>query len=159
MASFIYNQALADVFGGDLDLDGAVLSVALVTSTYNADPSDEIADSGGGSDMESGELNISSGYVRGYGGSGRLILANRVITIDAVNDTVTFTNTVDFLWSSLPAGGTIVAAVLLIEDFLGSAGNDTETRLVSYNQLAQNMITDGSDIQIAFPSGLIVGTT
>lgn len=148
---FVTNIALQEMQGGGTPINPltATIKVALVDNTYEGDPDDEVADAGTTTDVESAEINVT-GYTRGYGGAGRKTLSNKVIVKDNARNSAYFDNTVDLTWTSLGAGATIIGAVLLIEDHLGVAGNDTETRVTHFLKAGANIETNGSDVKIVF---------
>jgi hypothetical protein len=169
--SFIYNQAGYEIFARSatptLDLETvAKLKIMLVNSLYSAANDDahkdiELVDAGGGSDILTGEIN-ATGYTGTYGGAGRLDLTVSPSFGVGPNDTanrVEFdSNDVD--WGTLGgvADDTIIGAVIIVEDQVGVAGNDTESRPVMFIDLADTT-TNGSGFQIQWSSAGIAHWT
>lgn len=157
MASFVTNRAAKEML--EAFLSSETVKVALVTSTYAGDKDDVEADAGGANDVVDGEISVS-GYTGGYGGAGRKTLANKSFSADDSDDEGVFDNTVDLTWTSLAAGATIAAAVLLIEDFLGAASDDTDTLVIARLELSSPVPTNGSDFTLSFDTeGLINANT
>lgn len=153
--SFVTNIALKEILEGSINLSLDTIKAALVTDDYDGDPDDEVADDGTANDVASNEPEVS-GYTGGYGGAGRQALANKSFSADDSRNSGKFTNTVDITWTSLGAGATIQGVVLLIEDFVGVAGNDTETRVISFHRASTPVDTNGSDIKaVIATNGLI----
>lgn len=156
MASFVSNVSAKEML--EAYLSSETLKVMLVNSTYTPNPDTDVVQEGG-ADIMSAEINVV-GYTAGYGSSSRKTLSNKLFTAnDSLNRGV-FDNTADLVWDALGAGATISGAVIVIEDYLGSTGDDTETRVVIYLQLDTPVATDGSDFQLTFNSnGIAVGQT
>lgn len=148
MASLVYNKAKQEIADGALDLDtDTKVKVMLVNSGYTPDADHEVVDAGGASDPIDAEI-VATNYTGGYGGAGRLALATRVVNLDLTNDRAEF-DADDLTWTSLggATNDTIVAAIIIKEDHLGATGNDTETRLIAYVDVADTT-TNGGDFTI-----------
>jgi hypothetical protein len=148
MASVMHIQALfemmdhADTNALDLENDTKVKWM-LLDSTYTADPDTLLVDAGGASDYLDAEPTIT-GYAGGYGGAGRLALASRAWSVDTANNRVEFDGA-DNDWGTLGNGSnaTIVALGLIKEDHLGVTGNDTESRVIAYIDIADTTTNGG----------------
>lgn len=111
-ASFWYSKAILKIVTGSIDLDTDVLKVGLSTSTHNPDIDDQYLDDGGADDFVDGEISVS-GYVAGFGNSGRKSLVSRTVTEDATNNRVKL-DANDSVWTAL-ASVVINQATLLKE--------------------------------------------
>lgn len=112
MADFHYNQAAADVYDGSLDMLVDTIKVGLSTSTHVPIRDDDFIDEVGADDFVDGELS-GSGYVSGFGNSGRLTLASKAIVVDKPNNRAEF-DAADVTWTGISAG-TAAQATLLKE--------------------------------------------
>lgn len=130
MANRWYNRALKEVFNQNatptLDLiTGSVLKVMLVGSGYTFNPDDDFVSSGAGT--PGGEEVSGTGYVGGFGGSGRLALATKTITEDDANDRSPF-DALDVTWTAPNPNGFTAAAAIVIEE----RTNDADSLLVMF---------------------------
>ncbi len=114
------------------------IEVMLVDSTYVGNADDDFVDDGGATDPESKEISVT-GYVPGFGNSGRKALAGRTITTDDVNDRAEF-NANDVTWSSLGSGATIGSIILYKK-----GASDALSQLIGKFDIA-DLATNGSDI-------------
>ena len=142
MASILFNKAKEDIIGGVIDLNADTLKLMLVDSTYTPDPDTELVDAGGASDILDAEISVT-GYTGGWGGAGRKTLTSKNFSNDSATDRAIFDSTVDYTWSSLGAGATIVAAVLIKE----GGANDTTSRPIVYID-TNDVSTNGGDITL-----------
>ena len=150
---FIYNTAAREMWRGAggtaLDLGAATkLKIGLASSSYVANRDDDVADAAGANDFIDHEVS-GTGYTAGYGGSGRKTLASKTYTLNKASDRTEF-DAADVVWSSIDAGSAD-QAVAFVEDHLGAAGNDTETRLVAQDATNFPVTFNGGDftLQIA----------
>ena len=141
MATFVYNLAAADIADGTIDLLTNTIKVMLVTSSYVANRDDDVVDAGGANDAVDHEISVS-GYVAGWGNSGRKALVNKTVTEDDANDRAEF-DAADITWTALGAGATIAAAILIKE----GGANDTTSRLIAYLDIADTP-TNGGDFTL-----------
>jgi hypothetical protein len=83
------------------------MEVILVTDTYAAaaNKDDAIAT------VVAGEIPNISGYVRGFGGAGRKLLAGKTVTKDVANDRVVYDANDPSVWT-LGVGATVGGAVI-----------------------------------------------
>lgn len=95
------------------------------------------------------ELTVSSGYVKGYGGSGRKALATKAISIATKDIKFTADNLVagSTGWTALPAGDTIAGAIVIYE----TGGTDATAVMIVYKDLTDTA-TNGSDVGITWHS-------
>lgn len=135
----IYNKAKTLLMNGQLNLLNDTIKVMLVNSSYAPDPDDDYV---GNSGVASAEVS-GTGYVGGYGGSGRKILTNKVITEDDTNDRAYF-DADDVTWAGINAG-TIAAAVLIKE---GVTDDNTSLLIAYIDQGGFPVITNGGDLTI-----------
>jgi hypothetical protein len=119
-----------------LDLLGnANIKVMLVGTGYTPDKDHDFVDSitGGSSKELSG-----TGYVAGFGGSGRKTLASKTVTKDNTND-VAFFDAADVTWTAINAG-TVAYAVVIKE-----VTNDADSPILATLTISPNIVTNGSD--------------
>jgi len=160
MASVMHIQALfemmdhADTNALDLQNDTKVKAI-LLNSTYTADPDTTLVDAGGASDYLDAEI-VATGYTGAYGGAGRLAYASRAWSVDTANNRVEF-DAADLDFSNLGNGSndTIVALGIIKEDHLGVLGNDTESRVVAYIDVADTT-TNGGGFQVQWDAQGII---
>lgn len=156
MADLLYNTAGGELWGGGTPialLTDTVKAMLLDNSgTYTANRDDDVVDAGGASDPIDAEVS-GTGYTGGYGGSGRLTLSSKTITVDKANDRSAF-DAADLTWSSIDVGD-VGALLTIIEDHLGTAGNDTETRTVSHHDTNFPVTTNGGDLTVQTPNDVI----
>lgn len=144
-----YTYGLKCCMDGTIDLDSATLKWMLIgnTTAYTFSSAHTAVDAGGANDLVDAELNISSGYVRAWGGAGRK-LATITMQKNDTSDRVEITQDPDLTWTSLESGDTIVAAVLVKE----GGANDTTSIPILYIDLTSDVPTNGSDITLDFPT-------
>lgn len=136
---------------GTLNLSTDTLKVMLVSSLYTADKDHTYVDMGGSYDPADAELS-GTGYVKGWGGSGRKTLTNVSLTLDNANDRVIL-DADDVVWNSINAG-TASAAIVIKE----GASNDTDSLLIAYFDSGFPVVTNGSDFTLKWSdSGVILG--
>lgn len=156
MADFVYNITAGDLLGGanalDLVNDTKLKWMLIGSASYAANRDDEIVDAGGANDPIDHELS-GTGYVGGYGGSGRHAVVSPTITVVDASDYAEW-DCADETWSGLDAG-TIEQVLFIKEDHLGVAGNDTESRLLSHHDTNFPVVTNGGDVTIQTPNGII----
>lgn len=151
MANRWYNRAMKEVLNQNatptLDLiTGAVLKVMLVGSGYTFNPDDDFVSSGVGT--PGGEEVSGTGYVGGFGGSGRKALATKTLTEDDANDRAVF-DALDITWTA-PNGFTVDAAIIIEE-----RTTDADSLLVMYIDTASPgfpVTMDGTDFKITWNS-------
>lgn len=141
MAEFLYNQGSMDLWDGTNDIltNGAV-KVMLVTSSYTADRDDDYVDEAGANDPIDHEL-TGTGYVAGFGNSGRKALASKTITIDKASDRSDF-DAADVTWTGIDAG--TAAQMLCIVELT----DDTATVLISHHDTNFPVTTNGGDLTV-----------
>jgi len=135
-----FNQAKKDVMDGTINLDTDTLKVMLVDSGYTFNPDDDFVSSGAGT--PGGEELSGTGYVAGFGNSGRKTLANTVATADDANNRGELDGD-DVVWTAINAG-TASAAIILKE-----VTNDAASRLIAYVDTGGfPFVTNGGDFTI-----------
>lgn len=110
MASFVYVIAASDMWQDIVDLLNDTIKMGLSNSTHVPDKDDEFLDIAGTTDFTANELS-GTGYVSGFGNSGRLTLASKTITSDLVNDRAEF-DCADLTWTAIDAGTAAQSTVL-----------------------------------------------
>ena len=154
MPSLSYNTFAMELLDGTRNLTTETLRVMLVDSSYIENQDDDVIDAGGANDPIDAEISVT-GYVGGFGGSGRRALVNKSFSVDDANNRGVFDNTADIVWTSLGSGVTIQAAIVIIE-----ITNDTLSRLCAYLELATPIATNGSDFTLQFNAlGVIILNT
>ena len=140
---FWYNKAATDILSGAVQLNSVTLKVMLCSATYIADRDQDVADSGTGSDAESGEINVAN-YTKGFGSSSRKPLSNKTFTESDANDRGIFTNGgTNLTWTTF--GATITQAVVVRE----TGVNDTTTYLTLLLD-GFSVMTNGGDFTLQF---------
>ena len=149
MADFHYNQSATDVYDGSLDMLVDTIKVGLSTSTHVPNGDDDFLDDVGADDFIDGELS-GTGYVAGFGNSGRLTLASKTITVDKANDRAEF-DAADVTWTAISAG-TAAQATLLRE-----ITNDAASPVIAnIDSGGFPIVTNGGDLTMAWdPEGII----
>lgn len=139
MSTFVYDQAVADVAGGVINLASDNLKLILVTSGYSPSKADNTVDTASAAEIS------ATNYTGGYGGAGRKSLGRSVVKDTSANAVrVIFAGNVT--WTGIGGGtnATIAAAVLVKE----TGGSDASSRLVAYFQLSTPIMTNGSDFTL-----------
>lgn len=123
------------------------VKLMLIQSSYTEDALHDLVDNGGANDPIDHEVGVS-GYTGGYGGAGRKAVSGSLTPTwarDNGNLRIEFDFTDPAAWSSLAAGETIGGVGIIVEDFLGTAGNDTESLFVAHDD-TNNVATNGGDV-------------
>lgn len=125
MANFVYNRAAHLIARQQLNLETAVLKVALVDSGYTPDRDDDFM-----SDGPAANEITATNYAGGHGGSGRKDLDNGAWTLNDPNDRTEFDSDDPTVWTALggATNDTIQALVVHIE----GTSDDTDATLVAY---------------------------
>ena len=156
MVDFVYNTAGGEMIQGgtalDVLADAKVKWMLIASTSYAADRDDDLVDAAGANDAIDHEMS-GTGYVAGYNGAGRHVLASRSITINKTSDRSEF-DAADETWTAIDAG-TVEQALVIKEDHLGVAGNDTETRVISHHDTNFPITTNGGDLTIQTPNDII----
>ncbi|MFQ5641666.1 MAG: hypothetical protein ACE5IR_27135 [bacterium] len=153
MASFIYNTAKKEIMDNTIDLDTDTLKVMLVTSSYVANADDDVVDASGANDPVDHEL-TGTGYIAGWGNSGRKALTSVTATADKTNDRAEL-DAADLTWSGINAG-TAAAAIIIKE----GGANDTTSRLIAYIDSGGFPITtNGGDLTVTWNAEGIIHLT
>lgn len=142
MASGLYNQALKEIQDGTIDLLTATLKVMLVTSSYTFNPDNQFVDEAGANDPIDHEL-TGTGYVAGFGNSGRKTLASKAVNKDDTNNRAEF-DAANLTWTGIDAG-ICAAAIVIIE-----GTSDTDSKLIAYldNATELPVTTNGGDFTL-----------
>jgi hypothetical protein len=122
------NGGLKRVLEGSLNLTSATVKVMLLDAAYVPNPDHEFVSS-----LSANELS-GTGYVAGFGNSGRKTLASKTFTKDDTNDCATF-DAADPVWSGADFGTAGYAA--LIVESVSDAASPVLATLPIANGLAQ----------------------
>lgn len=142
MASSWYTHGHGLVIAQSANLTAA--KVMLMRDTYTfAATHDHV------SDINTYELSVT-GYTGGYGGSGRHSLSSVTFTDDDTNNYTVMDAANPTVWSSLAAGQTIAAAVILIE----AGGSDNTSHPIFYVDFID--VATGGDFSIDWAAAGIV---
>lgn len=163
MASVFHNRARLEIAQQACDLEAAAGAVAgggargtvklvLIQDTYTPDATgQDLVDDGGANDIIDHEADCT-GYTGGYGGAGRTAVSGSLNPAWGRDDPNTrieydYDNTT---WSTLGNGtnNTLGYVGTIVEDFLGTAGNDTESLIIGVDD-TNDVTTNGGDIQYA----------
>jgi len=135
-----FNQAKKDVMDGTINLDTDTLKVMLVDSGYTFNPDDDFISSGAGT--PGGEELSGTGYVAGFGNSGRKTLTTTTVTADDANNRGEL-DADNVTWTAINAG-TAAAAIIIKE-----VTNDAASRLIAYVDTGGfPLTTNGGDLTI-----------
>jgi hypothetical protein len=118
-----------------LNLLSDTIKVMLVSPSYTPDKDHDFVDSiTGGSSKEL----TGTGYVAGFGGSGRKTLASKTVTKDNTND-IAFFDAADVTWTGINAG--TVGFVAVIKEVT----TDADSPLLAVIDISPDVVTNGSD--------------
>jgi hypothetical protein len=137
--SGFYNRAAAKIGEntGRINWLSDTIKVMLVTSGYTFNRDHDFASA------VSSELS-GTGYVGGFGGSGRKTLASKTITEDDTNDRAVY-DAADSVWTAINAG-TAAGAIIIKE-----GTSDADTELICFLDGA-SVVTNGGDVTLVYPS-------
>ena len=141
MAEFLYNTGSMELWDGTFDILTGTIKVMLVTSSYVADRDNDLADEAGANDPIDHEL-TGTGYVAGWGNSGRKTLGTKAIIVNKGSDRSEF-DAADVTWTGIDAG-TAAQMLAIVEN----ATDDTNTRLVSHHDTNFPVVTNGGDLTV-----------
>jgi hypothetical protein len=141
-----YNTGATELADGTVAFLTDTIKAMLVTSSYTPDKDNDVVDAGGANDPVDHEL-TGTGYVAGWGNSGRKTLASKTITVDKTNDRVVF-DCADIAWTAIDAG--TAARMLIVKE---GGANDTTSRLI-FNVDGGDfpVTTNGGDVTVVIPS-------
>ena len=138
MASGWFNISKGALFGGSLNLTTDTLRVMLMGSGYTPNP-----DSSFVSQISSAEA-TGTGYVGGFGGSGRKLLVNPVVTTNTAQDRAELSfDTVT--WSTVSVG--VVQYVVVLKP----GTSDADSTLVAWLHFVP-AATSGADLRLVSSS-------
>lgn len=146
MASFVYGRgAQRSILGSGItptvDLLNDTIKVGASTSTHTVDKDDQLLDDGTASDFSSGE-NSGTGYVAGFGNSGRKTLASKALTYDSANDRVEF-DAADISWTGFNAG--TIAQLTGLREVTNDAGS---VAIFNIDSGGFPVVGNGSDVTV-----------
>jgi hypothetical protein len=107
MASAVYNKGKYALVSGDVDWLTTTIKVMLVDDTYTFSATHNFV-----SDVSADELS-GTGYVAGFGNSGRKTLGSKTVTEDDANNRAEL-DAGDLTWTGLDAG-TVGGAIVIVE--------------------------------------------
>lgn len=139
-----YNKGKYAVFSGETVLLTDTIKVMLVGPGATFDPDDNFI-----SDL-TGELS-GTGYVAGFGGSGRKTLQGKSFTEDDATD-YAYLDGNDLVWVAINAG-TAAAAVLVRE-----MSSDADSVLLAFIPFS-NITTNGGDLNLQWSASGILRVT
>lgn len=153
MASFVYVTAASDMWQDIIDLlNDAAIKIGLSTSVHVPNKDDDFLDDVGADDFIDGELS-GTGYVSGFGNSGRKTLASKTIVADKANDRAEF-DCADITWTAIDAGTAAQATVMK------EITNDAASKVIANIDGGFPIVTNGGDFTIQVNAeGLIQLTT
>lgn len=142
MAILIYNEAKYSLAVGTLDLSTDTVKAMLVTTGYIVDPTHAFVNDG--TLVAPNQFEVAgTGYVAGWGGSGRREVLNKSV----IRDTGVFRVRLfgdDLLWNLLNVG--VVGGLILLRE---GAASDTDSLLIGYcNEGGFPVSTDGGELQV-----------
>lgn len=105
MASLAYNIGSKSISDGTVNFLTDTIEIVLVKSTYVPNKDDS------GATPAASEITGVTGYVGGFGGAGRKVLASKTVTNDTANDRTVFDAADPSAWT-LGAGDTVGGAVI-----------------------------------------------
>lgn len=138
MSSLSFNAGVKAIADRTVDFASDTIEIVLTKSSYTPNKDDV-----NGTPAAS-EITGVSGYVGGFGGAGRKVLASKTITNDTTNDRTVFDAADPSAWT-LGAGDTIGGAVIQKK---GSASDATAIPLFFLSFTA--VPTNGSTFTLAF---------
>jgi hypothetical protein len=140
MTAFLYTEGAYQLRnGGSVNFLSDTIQMVLVKSTYTPGKHDT------NTILAANEISGVTGYVGGFAGSGRATLASKTITKNNTLDAIVYDADDPAAWT-IGVGETIGGAVLIKK---GSA-DDTTAVLLCYLGLATPIVTNGSDVELAF---------
>lgn len=143
-AVVLYNQARQKIMDGTLDLAADTLKFMLVTASYS--PDRDHTNVGQASAFEL----TGTGYVAGYGNSGRKTLASKTFGVDAARD-FAFMDCADPVWTTITAG--TVGYILVIKE---TGGADSASIPIAWIDVP-NVATAGGTFTLAVSAdGLLI---
>jgi len=145
MASITSNRLrklLLDAAAGSpsLNLTSDTIKVMLVMNTYTPNKDDNFVSAI--TNATSKELS-GTGYVAGFGGSGRKTLASKTITQDDTND-VAFFDAADLTWATIDAGTVGFAAIIK------EVSADSDSPILAVVDISPDVVTNGGDYTITW---------
>lgn len=147
MSSILTNKGLYMILSGDVDLRDDTIKVMLISSAYVT----PLATVNFVSDISANEL-TGTGYVAGFGGSGRRALASKTLTEDDTNGVAVF-DAADLTWTGITAGTAKHAAIIK------EVTSDADSPVLGFISFTAQ-VTAGGSLLIAWSSNGIfrIGT-
>lgn len=144
MAIIVYNEAKYALTVGGLNLSTDTLKAMLVTVGYIPDPTHAFVDDG--TLLAPNQFEVAgTGYIGGWGGTGRIEITNKLV----LRDTDTFRVRLfgdNLLWNLINVG--VVGGVIITREGIT---DDTTSLLIGYcNEGGFPVSTNGGELQIRF---------
>lgn len=146
MPSLTYNAGSLALQNGTVNFAADTIEIILVKSTYTPNKDDV-----NGTPAAS-EITGVTGYVGGFGGAGRKVLATKTLVNDTVNDRTSYGAADPSAWT-LGTGDTVGGAVIQKK---GAAADATAIPLFFLD--FTDTPTNGSTFTLAFPGGIFAYT-
>lgn len=141
MTDFHYNEAAKKVYDQTLDMLVDTIKVGLSTSVHVPIRDNDFLDEVGADDFIDGEL-TGTGYVAGFGNSGRKTLASKAIVVDKPNDRAEF-DAADVTWTAISAG--TAAQATLLQEITNDAAS---IAIMNIDTGGFPIVTNGGDLTI-----------
>ena len=137
MAALVFNRTKKELWSATINWGTASIKVMLVTAAYTPLPAHNFISQGAAAAELSG-----TGYVSGFGGSGRKLLVSKTTTQDDSGNRGVF-DAADLTWSAINAG-VAAAAILILE-----GTSDSDSRILAYTDTGGfPKTTNGGDFTI-----------
>src|SRR5688572_5512371 len=137
--ALIYNSAKAGFLDGVENWSSLTYKVMLVSSSYVPNADHEFVTDG----PSAAELN-GSGYVPGFGNSGRKTLSGMIVNKNNLFDRAEV-DAADVVWPSINAG--TAAAVVVIRE---TGGSDASSKLIAYLDFTPPVTFTGIDFTLVW---------
>ncbi len=145
MSSLLTLRGLHSMISGAVDLTNDTIKVMLLDTSFTPASTYDYV-----SEISSDEL-TGTGYVAGYGGSGRKTLASKTFTISEADGTVVF-DAADVSWATITAGTAQHAAIIK------EVTNDAASPIICFVSFTPR-VTAGNTLTVAWSSNGIFRTS
>lgn len=142
MASVMPNKFRTLLLNSGINLLTDTIKVMLVSNTYTPDKDHSFVSS-----ITSGTTKELSGtgYVAGFGGSGRKTLASKTVTQNDTSD-IGYFDAADVTWTGINAG-TVGYVVVLKE-----VTSDADSPIIAIHDVSPDVVTNGGDYTVQWAS-------
>jgi hypothetical protein len=131
-----FNEGKTEVANGGIVLLTDTIKAMVVTSSYVFSATHQFASSASSFEIS------GTGYVSGFGNSGRKTLTSKTITLDNINNRMVF-DAADLTWTAVTAG--TIGGVILLKEIT----NDAASKLLAYFAVTP-FTTVGVDINLVW---------